>query len=88
MTTTIRPLGKNILVRPTKARDMTPGGIVLPENARAKPQTGEILAVGHKVSNVTVRNTIAFPSFVGSVVEVNGEELIVMKSKDVLGVIL
>jgi len=92
----IRPLGDRILVKRIKEEDKTKGGIFIPDTAKEKPQEGRIVAVGKGkmtetgklvAPNVKAGDTILFGKYSGSEVKVDGEEHMIMREEDVLGVL-
>jgi chaperonin GroES len=93
---TFRPLHDRVLVRRLEAPEKTAGGIIIPDNAKEKPQEGEVVAVGNgAVSDdgavialdVKAGDKILFGKWSGTEVKLDGEDLIIMKESDVLGVI-
>jgi chaperonin GroES len=93
---TFRPLHDRVLVRRIEAEDKTAGGIIIPDTAKEKPQEGEIVAVGSgaRADDGTITpldlkagDKILFGKWSGTEVKLEGEELIIMKESDVLGVI-
>ena len=93
---TFRPLHDRVLVRRLEAPKKTAGGIIIPDNAKEKPQEGEVVAVGSGTStddgtiialDVKAGDTILFGKWSGTEVKLEGEDLIIMKESDVLGVI-
>jgi chaperonin GroES len=91
-----RPLGDRVVVRRVKEEQKTSGGIIIPETAREKPQEGEIVAVGPGARDdsgkrvnpeVKAGDFILFGKWSGSEVKVDGEELLIMKESDILGVL-
>lgn len=91
----IRPLHDRIVVRRTEEEQKTAGGILLPGSAQEKPQQGEVIAVGNgqitdngvRSLDVQVGDTVLFGQYAGQTVKVDGEELLIMKESDVLGVL-
>lgn len=91
----IRPLHDRIVVRRTEEEQKTAGGILLPGSAQEKPQQGEVIAVGNgqitdngvRVLDVKVGDKVLFGQYAGQTVKVDGEELLIMKESDVLGVL-
>lgn len=91
----IRPLHDRIVVRRTEEEQKTAGGILLPGSAQEKPSQGEVLAVGNgqitdngvRPLDVKVGDKVLFGQYAGQTVKVNGEELLIMKESDVLGVL-
>ena len=91
-----RPLHDRVLVRRLEAQEKTEGGIIIPDTAKEKPQEGEVVSVGSGTrgedGNVTpldlkAGDKILFGKWSGSEVKLDGEDLIIMKESDVLGVI-
>jgi chaperonin GroES len=91
-----RPLHDRVLVRRIKEEEKTSGGIIIPDTAKEKPQEGEVVAVGAglkseegKVTPLDVKagDRVLFGKWSGSEVKIDGEELIIMKESDILGVI-
>lgn len=91
----IRPLHDRIVVRRTEEEQKTAGGILLPGSAQEKPQQGTVLAVGNgqitengvRPLEVKVSDKVLFGQYAGQTVKVDGEELLIMKESDVLGVL-
>lgn len=91
----IRPLHDRIVVRRSEEEQKTAGGLLLAGNAQEKPSQGEVLAVGNgqitdngvRPLDVKVGDKVLFSQYAGSTVKVDGEELLIMKESDVLGVI-
>jgi len=93
---TFRPLHDRVLVRRVEAEEKTAGGIIIPDSAKEKPAEGEIVAVGNgsraedgKVTplDVKVGDRVLFGKWSGTEVKVGGEDLLIMKESDILGVI-
>jgi chaperonin GroES len=93
---TFRPLHDRVLVRRIEAESKTAGGIIIPGTAKEKPQEGEIVATGTGLRaedgsvvplDVKTGDKILFGKWSGSEVKLNGEDLLIMKESDVLGVI-
>jgi len=92
----IRPLHDRVVVRRKEEETTTPGGIVLPGSAAEKPVQGEILAAGKgkilengdvRPLDVKVGDTVLFGKYSGTEVKVDGEEVLVMREEDIVGVI-
>ncbi|WP_167366943.1 co-chaperone GroES [Moraxella canis] len=99
----IRPLHDRIVVRRTEEEQKTAGGILLPGSAAEKPQQGEVIAVGKgqlvdnsinsmftnglRPLDVKVGDKVLFGQYAGQTVKIDGEELLIMKESDVLGVL-
>ena len=92
-----RPLGDRVLVKRVEEEAKTKGGIIIPDTAKEKPQEGEILAVGPGARDektgariepdVKVGDRILFGKWSGTEVKIDGEDLIIMKDSDVLGIV-
>jgi chaperonin GroES len=91
-----RPLHDRVLVRRVKEEEKTKGGIIIPDTVKEKPQEGKIVAVGSgvrgedgKVTPLDVKagDRILFGKWSGTEVTLDGEELIIMKESDILGVV-
>ena len=91
-----RPLHDRVLVRRIEANEKTAGGIIIPDTAKEKPQEGEFVAAGTgtkaedgKVTPLDVKagDKILFGKWSGTEVKINGEDLLIMKESDILGVI-
>ena len=91
-----RPLHDRVLVRRITAEEKTAGGIIIPDTAKEKPQEGEVLAVGAGTVNeqgqvrpldVKAGDRILFGKWSGTEVKIEGEDLLIMKESDILGVI-
>jgi chaperonin GroES len=91
-----RPLGDRVVVRRVKEDQKTPGGIIIPDSAQEKPQEGEIVSVGPGAlddngkrvpSEVKAGDFVLFGKWSGTEVKIDGEELLIMKESDVMGVI-
>jgi chaperonin GroES len=91
-----RPLHDRVLVRRITAEEKTAGGIIIPDTAKEKPQEGEVLAVGAGTVNdkgdlraldVKAGDRILFGKWSGTEVKIDGEELLIMKESDVMGIV-
>ena len=91
-----RPLGDRVLVRRVEEETKTKGGIIIPDTAKEKPQEGEVLSVGpgardedgkRVALDVSVGDRILFGKWSGTEVKVDGEDLIIMKESDILGIV-
>jgi chaperonin GroES len=91
-----RPLHDRVLVRRIEAEEKTAGGIIIPDTAKEKPQEGEIVAVGAgardesgKLVQLDVKagDRILFGKWSGTEIKLDGEDLLIMKESDILGVI-
>ena len=91
-----RPLHDRVVVRRIDEDQKTPGGIIIPDTAAEKPQTGEIIAVGPgargddgKVEPLDVKSgdKVLFGKWSGTEVKLDGDELLIMKESDIMGVL-
>ena len=92
----IRPLQDRVIVKRIEEEEKTKGGIIIPDTAKEKPQEGQVIAVGKgKVNDggkitpldVKVNDRILFGKYSGTEINVNGEEHLIMREEDILGVI-
>jgi len=91
-----RPLHDRVVVRRIDAEEKTTGGIIIPDTAKEKPQEGEIVAAGPGARNekgelvpldVKAGDRVLFGKWSGTEVKIDGEELLIMKESDILGVV-
>lgn len=91
-----RPLHDRVVVKRISAEEKTAGGIIIPDTAKEKPQEGEVVAVGPGARNergelvapgVAVGDRVLFGKWSGTEVKIDGEELLIMKETDVMGII-
>jgi chaperonin GroES len=92
-----RPLGDRVLVRRVEEEQKTKGGIIIPDTAKEKPQEGEVIAVGPGARDdhghihaldLKQGDRILFGKWSGSEIKLEGEDLLIMKESDVLGIIV
>ena len=93
----IRPLDDRVVVEPVEAEETTAGGIVLPDTAKEKPQRGKVLAVGpgrlldsgeRAEMSVSVGDQVIYGKYGGTDIEVNGEEVKILRETDILAKVL
>ncbi|HQT59863.1 MAG: co-chaperone GroES [Acidiphilium sp. 37-67-22] len=91
-----RPLHDRVVVRRLNAEEKTAGGIIIPDTAKEKPMEGEVIAVGPGARNETgaivaldvkAGDRILFGKWSGTEVKIDGEELLIMKESDIMGII-
>ena len=91
-----RPLGDRVLVKRVEEESKTKGGIIIPDTAKEKPQEGEVVSVGPgvrdesgKVNALELKagDRILFGKWSGTEVKIDGEELLIMKESDIMGII-
>ena len=94
--TNFRPLHDRVVVRRVESEQKTAGGIIIPDTAKEKPQEGEVIAVGSGARDesgklveldVKVGDRILFGKWSGTEIKLDGEDLLIMKESDVMGVI-
>jgi chaperonin GroES len=94
--TKFRPLHDRVVVRRIEAEEKTKGGIIIPDSAQEKPQEGEVIAVGPggrdeagKLIPIDVKagDRVLFGKWSGTEVKLDGEELLIMKESDIMGVV-
>jgi chaperonin GroES len=92
----VKPLADRILVKPLEAEEKTKGGIIIPDNAKEKPQKGEVIAVGPGkiadngtkiVMELKKGDKVLYGKYSGTEVTVDGQELLIVRESDVLAVI-
>ncbi len=92
----IRPLHDRVIVKRIEEERKSPGGIVIPDNAAEKPDQGEVLAIGTgkvmedgkvRPLDVKVGDRVLFGKYSGSAVKMGGDELLVMREEDIMGVV-
>nr|WP_316652695.1 co-chaperone GroES [uncultured Gellertiella sp.] len=94
--TNFRPLHDRVVVRRVESEEKTKGGIIIPDTAKEKPQEGEVVAVGSgardesgKINPLDVKagDRVLFGKWSGTEVKLNGEDLLIMKEADIMGII-
>jgi len=92
----LRPLHDRLLIRPLDAEEKTAGGIIIPDTAKEKPMEGEVVAAGNgtkgddgKVTPLDVKkgNRVLYGKWSGTEVKVDGEDLLIVRESDVMGII-
>ena len=96
MATSIRPLNDRIIVKRIEEQEQMRGGLYIPDTAKEKPQEGEVLAVGNGkllengtriAIDLKVGDRVLFGKYAGTEVKLDGEELLILREDDVLGVV-
>ncbi|HYP24763.1 MAG TPA: co-chaperone GroES [Actinomycetota bacterium] len=96
MATNIKPLEDRILVRPEEGQETTVSGIVIPDTAKEKPQEGTVLAIGPGKRSDTgeivpmdikVGDRVMYSKYGGTEIKVDGDELLILSSRDVLAIV-
>ena len=92
----LKPLGDRIVVKALEADEKTSGGIVLPDSAKERPQTGEVLAIGPGKTldngtvvamEVKVGDKVVYSKYGGTEIKVGGQDVIILRQDDVLGIV-
>lgn len=92
----VKPLADRVIVKPLEAEEKTSGGIIIPDNAKEKPQKGEVLAVGSgkiadsgQLIEMTLKagDKVLYGKYSGTEVAVDGDDLLIMRESDVLAII-
>lgn len=92
----LKPLGDRVIIEVKKEEEQTVGGIVLAGNAKEKPQTGKVVAVGTGLvtsegktlpMNVKVGDTVMYDKYAGSTVKYEGQEYLVVHDKDIIAIV-
>ncbi|MEO1889399.1 MAG: co-chaperone GroES [Cycloclasticus sp.] len=92
----LRPLNDRVIIKRVEEEAVSAGGIVLPDSAKEKPSRGEVLAVGNGATNskgdlqpmtLKVGDNVLFGKYSGTEVEVDGDELLVMREDDVIAIV-
>ena len=97
MTISIKPLGNRVVVEPIEQEDVTASGLVLPDTAKEKPQTGTILAAGPGERDddgkrieldVKVGDKVLFAKYAGTELKLDGKKLLILRETDLLGIVV
>ena len=92
----LRPLNDRVIIKRVEEESVSAGGIVLPDSAKEKPSRGKVIAVGNGATNskgelqamaVKVGDNVLFGKYSGTEVEVDGDELLVMREDDIIAVV-
>lgn len=96
MSLNLKPLGDRLVVKPLEEEEVTPGGIVLPETAKEKPQKGEVLAIGpgarddegNRIAmDVSVGDKVLYAKYGGTEIKMNSDKLLILRESDVLAIL-
>ena len=95
MATSIKPLGDRVVVKPQEAETQPASGLYIPDTAKEKPMRGTVVAVGPgKVENgtkvdmtVTENDTVLYGKYAGTEIQLDGEDVLIMRESDILGVV-
>jgi chaperonin GroES len=83
---TIQPIGDRVLVEPVEAETKTPGGIIIPDSAKSKPQRATIIAIGGAVTETALKvgDVVLYAKYTGTEVELDGKKYLILPTTDVL----
>ena len=88
---TIKPLADRVLITPAAAKEVTLGGIIIPDSAKEKPLKGTVTAVGNGTKDeemvVKVGDTVLYGKYSGTEIEVEGEKYLMMRQSDILAIV-
>lgn len=96
MAMNLKPLGSRVVVEPLEQEEITPGGIVIPETAKEKPQKGTVLSVGpgdrdengkRVPMDVSVGETVLFAKYGGTEIKIDGKKLLILRESDLLAIV-
>ena len=87
----IKPLADRVIVKPATAEEKTKGGIIIPDTAKEKPQKGTVMAAGpgKKDEPVTVKvgDTVLYGKYAGTEIQIDGDDLLIMRESDILAIV-
>lgn len=83
----LRPLGKRVIIKRLEAEEKTASGIVLPSQAKEKPQMAEVIAVSKEVEDLKIGDKVVFKKYVGTEVKFEGDEVMICEVADILAVV-
>ena len=91
----IQPLGDRVVVKPQQAEETTAGGLFIPDTAKEKPMRGTVLAAGpgktengtHVEMTVKAGDTVLYGKYAGTELQLDGEDVLIMRESDILGVV-
>lgn len=87
MKTNIKPIGERLLVKPSVSETKTSSGIYIPESAKEKQNTGEVISIGKIEDEINIGDKVLYSKFTGTEVELDGEQYIILEIKDILAII-
>lgn len=82
-----KPLGKRVLVKRLEEENTTSSGIIIPDNAKEKPSSGEVVAVSDEVTELSCGNKVVFGKYSGNEISLGAEKYLVMNVEDIFGII-
>ena len=81
-----KPLGERVLVERTEVENKTASGIIIPDNAKEKPQTAKVVAVGSKVEDIKVGEVVVFEQYRGTEIKLEAKDYLVLNVENIIGV--
>jgi len=91
MALNIKPLADRVLIEPVEAETTTAAGIIIPDNAKEKPQRGNVVAVGTGTKDepltVKVGNTVLYGKYAGTELKLDGKDYLIMRESDILAIV-
>jgi chaperonin GroES len=91
MALNIKPLADRVLIEPLEAETTTASGIIIPDNAKEKPQKGKVIAVGNgtKDEPITVKKgeTVLYGKYAGTELKLDGKDYLIMRESDILAIV-
>jgi chaperonin GroES len=96
MAVNLKPLGSRVVVEPIEQEEVTPGGIVLPETAKEKPQKGKVLSIGSGdrddegkriPMDVKVGDTVLYAKYSGTEIKLDSKKLLILREADILAIV-
>jgi chaperonin GroES len=85
--TTIKPLGKRVLIEPLKPVEKTSSGLIIPDTAQTVPQEAMVISVGNEVTDVKIGDRVIYSHYAGTKLEYDGHSYIVVESMDLVCVV-
>ena len=81
-----KPLGQRVLVKRMEVEQKTASGIYIPDNAKEKPHTAEVIAIGNGVEDVKIGDTVVFEQHAGTTLKLDGEDYLILNIENIIGV--
>lgn len=81
-----KPLGERVLVKRIEVENKTASGIYIPDNAKEKPQTAEVVAIGNKVEDIKVGDAIVFEQYRGTEFKIDGQDYLILNIENIMGI--
>ena len=81
-----KPLGEKVLVKEVQAENKTASGIYIPDSAKEKPSTANVVAVGSEIKEIKKNDNVVFGQYSGTKINLEGQDYLILELKDILGV--